>query len=158
MPRQFIPSVEKGLRTQLSEGVLAGYPCVDVRVTLVDGKAHSVDSSDMAFQSAAGLALREAANESTVSLLEPVDTVEITISDDYVGAVMADLRGRRAQVHGTEPAGTEGHTVVRAEVPQHELARYPIDLRSVSHGSGSFTREFVRYDYMPAALAREITG
>ena len=158
VPRQFIPSVEKGLRTQLSEGVLAGYPCVDVRVTLVDGKAHSVDSSDMAFQSAAGLALREAANESTVSLLEPVDTVEITISDDYVGAVMADLRGRRAQVHGTEPAGTEGHTVVRAEVPQHELARYPIDLRSVSHGSGSFTREFVRYDYLPAAIAREVIG
>jgi elongation factor G len=158
VPRHFIPSVEKGLRSQLTEGVLAGYPCVDVRVTLVDGKAHSVDSSDMAFQSAAGLALREAANESTVSLLEPVDTVEITISDDYVGAVMADLRGRRAQVHGTEPAGTEGHTVVRAEVPQHELARYPIDLRSVSHGSGSFTREFVRYDYLPAAIAREVIG
>ncbi|MFB9733046.1 elongation factor G [Ornithinimicrobium kibberense] len=158
VPRQFIPSVEKGLRSQLAEGVLAGYPCVDVRVTLVDGKAHSVDSSDMAFQNAAGQALREAANSSTVSLLEPVDLVEITVADEFVGPVMADLRGRRAQVQGTEPAPVEGHTVVRAEVPQHELSRYPIDLRSVSHGSGSFTREFVRYDYMPAALAREITG
>lgn len=158
VPRQFIPSVEKGLRTQLSEGVLAGYPCVDVRVTLVDGKAHSVDSSDMAFQNAAAQALREAANESTVSLLEPVDAVEIVVADDYVGAVMADLRGRRAQVHGTEPHGVDGHTVVRAEVPQHELARFPIDLRSVSHGSGSFSRSFVRYDYLPAAQAREITG
>ncbi|GAA1185813.1 elongation factor G-like protein EF-G2 [Ornithinimicrobium humiphilum] len=157
VPRQFIPSVEKGVRNQLAEGVLAGYPCVDVRVTLRDGKAHSVDSSDMAFQTAAGMALREAANESTVSLLEPVDAVEITVADEYVGAVMADLRGRRAQVYGTEPVG-DGHTVVRAEVPEHELARYPIDLRSISHGSGTFTRSFARYDYLPAALARELTG
>jgi elongation factor G len=155
VPRQFIPSVEKGLRSQLEQGVLAGYPVVDVRVTLVDGKAHSVDSSDMAFQTAAGLALREVANDSTVALLEPVDHIAVTVADEYVGPVMADLRGRRAQVHGTE-AGEEGHTVVHAEVPQHELARYPIDLRSVSHGSGTFTREFVRYDYMPPQLAREV--
>jgi elongation factor G len=158
VPRAYIPSVEKGLRNQLAEGVLAGYPCVDVRVTLTDGKSHSVDSSDMAFQTAAALGLREAANESTVSLLEPVDLVEVVVGDDYVGAVMADLRGRRAQVQGTEPAILEGHTVVRAEVPQHELARYPIDLRSVSHGSGTFTRSFSRYDYLPASLARELTG
>jgi elongation factor G len=71
---------------------------------------------------------------------------------------MADLRSRRAQVHGTEPAELDGHTIVRAEVPQHELARYPIDLRSVSHGSGSFTRSFARYDYLPANLARDLTG
>ncbi|WP_122262932.1 elongation factor G [Ornithinimicrobium cerasi] len=158
VPRAYIPSVEKGLRNQLAEGVLAGYPCVDVRVTLTDGKSHSVDSSDMAFQTAAALGLREAANESTVSLLEPVDLVEVVVGDDYVGAVMADLRGRRAQVQGTEPAELEGHTVVRAEVPQHELSRYPIDLRSVSHGSGTFTRSFARYDYLPASLARELTG
>jgi elongation factor G len=158
VPRNFIPSVEKGARNQLAEGVLAGYPCVDVRVTLVDGKAHTVDSSDMAFQNAAGLALREAANESTVSLLEPVDTIEVTVGDDYVGAVLADLRSRRAQVHATQPAPLEGHTVITADVPQHELSRYPIDLRSVAHGSGSFTRTFNRYDYLPAALARDITG
>lgn len=158
VPRQFIPSVEKGARNQLQQGVLAGYPCVDVRVTLLDGKAHSVDSSDMAFQTAAAMALREAANDSTVSLLEPVDHIAVTVSDEYVGAVMADLRGRRAQVHGTEAADLDGHTVIHAEVPQHELARYPIDLRSVSHGSGTFTREFVRYDYLPAALARAATG
>ncbi|MBK6887940.1 MAG: elongation factor G-like protein EF-G2 [Tetrasphaera sp.] len=156
VPRQFIPSVEKGARNQLEKGVLAGYPCVDVRVTLYDGKAHSVDSSDMAFQTAASLALREAANESTVSMLEPIDVITVTVMDDHVGAVMADLRGRRGQVHGTEPGETDGFTTVRAEVPQHELARYPIDLRSVSHGTGTFTREFVRYDYMPNALAREL--
>ncbi|HEX6758253.1 MAG TPA: elongation factor G-like protein EF-G2 [Propionibacteriaceae bacterium] len=157
VPRQFIPSVEKGTRSQLAKGVLAGYPLVDVRVTLVDGKAHSVDSSDMAFQTAAAMALREAANESTVALLEPIDEVEITVADDSVGAVMADLRGRRGQVHGTETApDLPGYAVIHAEVPAHELSRYPIDLRSVSHGTGTFKRSFVRYDYMPAALAREV--
>ena len=158
VPRQFIPSVEKGARAQLEKGVLAGYPCVDVRVTLVDGKAHSVDSSDMAFQTAAAQALREAANESTVALLEPIDAVDITVADDALGSVLADLRGRRGQVHGTEPADLAGYTVVHAEIPQHELSRYPIDLRSVSHGTGTFTRSFVRYDYMPAALAREMAS
>ena len=158
VPRAYIPSVEKGARAQLQEGVLAGYPCVDVRVTLLDGKAHSVDSSDMAFQTAAALALREAANESTVSLLEPVDTIEVSVADDHLGAVLADLRGRRAQVQATLVGELPGHTVVVADVPQHELSRYPIDLRSVAHGSGSFTRAFARYDYLPAALAREVTG
>ena len=155
VPRNFIPSVEKGARAQLEKGVLAGYPLVDVRVTLFDGKAHSVDSSDMAFQTAAQLALKEAANESTVALLEPIDSVDITVSDDYVGAVMSDLRGRRGQVLGTEPAPTEGWTIVHAEVPQTELSRYPIDLRSVSHGTGSFSRAMLRYDYMPADKAKE---
>jgi elongation factor G len=156
VPRQFIPSVEKGVRNQLAKGVLAGYPLVDLRVTLVDGKAHSVDSSDMAFQTAGAIALREAANESTVALLEPIDKVEITVADDSVGAVLADLRGRRGQVHGTETSDIQGYAIIHAEVPAHELSRYPIDLRSVSHGTGTFKRSFVRYDYMPAALAREV--
>ena len=156
VPRQFIPSVEKGARTQLEKGVLAGYPMVDVKVTLVDGKAHSVDSSDMAFQTAAAMALREAANESTVAILEPIDALTITVADESVGSVLADLRGRRGQVHGTETADLPGHTVIHAEVPAHELSRYPIDLRSVSHGTGTFSRTFVRYDYMPTALAREV--
>src|SRR5215203_7264860 len=158
VPRQFIPSVEKGIRSQLPKGVLAGYPLVDVRVTLVDGKAHSVDSSDMAFQTAGAMALREAANESTVALLEPIDTIDITVADDSVGAVLADLRGRRGQVHGTETSDIQGYAIIHAEVPAHELSRYPIDLRSVSHGTGTFKRSFVRYDYMPAALAREVTS
>jgi elongation factor G len=156
VPRQYIPSVEKGVRTQLEKGVLAGYPVVDVRVTLVDGKAHSVDSSDMAFQTAAAMALREAANASSVGLLEPIDAVDITVAEDWVGSVLADLRGRRGQVHGTETGDVPGHTVIHAEVPAQELSRYAIDLRSVSHGTGAFTRTFVRYDYMPPALAREL--
>ena len=158
VPRQFIPSVEKGVRNQLQKGLLAGYPVVDVRVTLVDGKAHSVDSSDMAFQSAAAIGLREAANASTVAILEPIDALEITVAEDSVGSVLADLRGRRGQVHGTETAELDGYVLIHAEVPAHELSRYSIDLRSVSHGTGRFSRSFVRYDYMPSALAREVTS
>ena len=108
VPRQFIPSVEKGARLQLEKGLLTGHPVVDVRVTLTDGKAHSVDSSDVAFQTAAALALKEAANASTMALLEPIDRVDITIADEYLGAVMSDLRGRRGQVLGTEPADGMG--------------------------------------------------
>ncbi|WP_076258791.1 elongation factor G-like protein EF-G2 [Intrasporangium flavum] len=160
VPRQFIPSVEKGARHQLEKGLLTGHPVVDVRVTLVDGKAHSVDSSDVAFQTAAALALKEAANESTMALLEPIDRVDITIADEYLGAVMSDLRGRRGQVLGTEPADAVGDdggwTVVHAEVPAAELSRYPIDLRSVSHGTGSFTREPARHDLLPADKAKDL--
>ena len=158
VPRQFIASVEKGARAQLEKGVLAGYPAVDVRVTLVDGKAHSVDSSDMAFQTAAGLALRQAANESTVAMLEPIDAVDIDVADVSVGPTLADLRGRRGQVHGTEPSEHEGRTVIHAEVPALELSRYPIDLRSVSHGTGTFTRRFARYDYLPPQLVKDVVA
>ena len=158
VPRQFIPSVEKGVRTQLQRGVLTGHPVVDIRVTLVDGKAHSVDSSDMAFQTAGALAVREAATTSTVALLEPIDVVHITVADGWVGSTLADLRSRRGQVHRTETSDLPGHTVIHAEVPAQELSRYAIDLRSVTHGTGSFTRSFARYDYLPAALARQLTS
>ena len=84
--------------------------------------------------------------------------VHIEVGDEAVGSVLADLRGRRGQVHGTEPAGVEGRTVIHAEIPAHELSRYPVDLRSVSHGTGTFTRSFVRYDYMPPALSRQLTS
>ncbi|MEO7448445.1 MAG: elongation factor G [Humibacillus sp.] len=156
VPRQFIPSVEKGVRAALEQGLLTGHPVVDVRVTLTDGKAHAVDSSDHAFAAAAGLALREAANVSTMALLEPVDSVEVTVADDYLGAVMADLRGRRGHVLGTEPGDDTGWTTVRSEVPASELARYPIDLRSVSHGTASFTRTALRHDLLPADRAQEL--
>jgi len=151
VPRQFIPSVEKGVRAQAEKGVAAGYPMVDFRVTLVDGKSHSVDSSDMAFQTAGALALREAADTAGVSLLEPVDEVSVLISDEYLGAVMGDLSSRRGRVQGTEPVGS-GRTVVRAQVPQVEIVRYAIDLRSMSHGTGTFSRTFSHYEPMPAHL------
>ncbi|WP_214108964.1 elongation factor G-like protein EF-G2 [Acrocarpospora catenulata] len=157
VPRQFIPSVEKGVRAQMDRGVVAGYPMVDIRVTLYDGKAHSVDSSDMAFQIAGQLALREAAAKVPALLLEPVDEVSVLVADEYVGAVMSDLSSRRGRVLGTEPVGT-GRTLVRAEVPELEITRYAIDLRSMSHGTGSFHRGFLRYEPLPSHLAGKVTN
>ncbi|GAA1148435.1 elongation factor G [Kitasatospora gansuensis] len=154
VPRNFVPSVEKGVRSQLAKGVLAGYPVVDVRVTLTDGKAHSVDSSDAAFQTAAALALREAAADGTVRLLEPVDEVQVLLPDEYQGAVLNDLSARRGHVLGTEPGGP-GLSLLRAEVPELELAHYPVDLRSLSHGTGTFSRSYVRHAPMPPALAAQ---
>jgi len=156
VPRQFIPSVEKGVRAQMEKGVLAGYPVVDIRVTLCDGKAHSVDSSDMAFQTAGALALREAAKNGKVTLLEPVDLVTVMVADEYVGTIMGDLSSRRGRVLGTEPVGSGGRTLVKAEVPQVEITRYAIDLRSMSHGTGTFTRTFVRYEPMPPNVAERV--
>jgi elongation factor G len=155
VPRNFIPSVEKGVRAQMEKGVGAGYPVVDIRVTLLDGKAHSVDSSDFAFQMAGGLALREAASATKVNLLEPVDMVSVLVPDDLVGAVMGDLAGRRGRVLGTEQVG-EDRTLVKAEIPEVELTRYAIDLRSLSHGAGSFTRSFARYEPMPESAASKV--
>jgi elongation factor G len=148
IPNQFIPSVEKGVRAQMERGVTAGFPLVDVRVTLVDGKAHSVDSSDAAFQTAGALAMREAAKSCKISLLEPVHAVSVTVPDDYVGAVMSDLSGRRGRVTGTESVGGE-RSRVNAEVPEIELVRYAVDLRALSAGTGRFTRSYLRHDPMP---------
>jgi elongation factor G len=159
VPRQFIPSVEKGVRSQMERGVASGHPLVDIRVTLTEGKAHSVDSSDMAFQTAGALALREAAAAARTCLLEPVDQVDVLVPDELVGAVMSDLSGRRGKVLGSEPAADQGLTVVRAEVPQLEMRRYPIELRAFSHGGATYTRSFARYERMPEnAAARLATG
>ncbi|ORW10493.1 elongation factor G-like protein EF-G2 [Mycolicibacter longobardus] len=156
VPRQFIPSVEKGVRAQMERGLTGdgtgGYPVVDIRVTLVDGKAHSVDSSDFAFQMAGAAALRDAAAGGRVRLLEPIDDVAVLIPDELVGAVMGDLSARRARVVGTDKVGAD-RTCVKAEVPQTELIRYAVDLRSLTHGAGSFTRGFARYEPLPESAA-----
>ncbi|MER5771203.1 elongation factor G-like protein EF-G2 [Streptomyces sp. NPDC001985] len=160
VPRQFIPSVEKGVRAQAARGLAAGCPLVDVRITLRDGKAHSVDSSDAAFQTAGGLALREAAAGCPIHLLEPVAEVRVLVPDEYVGPVMSDLSGRRGRVVGTEQAAGS-RTVVRAEVPEIEIGRYAVDLRSISHGTGRFSRAYARHEAMPPQVAekvRERTG
>ncbi|MGW6913629.1 elongation factor G-like protein EF-G2 [Kitasatospora sp. NPDC054939] len=157
VPKHFIPSVEKGLRAQLAKGVATGHPLVDIRVTLTDGKAHSVDSSDASFQAAAALALRDAADHAVIRLLEPVAAVGILLPDDYLGAVLGDLSARRGRVLGTETGGP-GLTLLRAEVPELELARYPVDLRSLTHGTAEFTRSHLRHEPMPPALAAKHTG
>jgi elongation factor G len=153
VPRQFIPSVEKGVKAQLEKGVFAGYPMTDVRVTLFDGKSHSVDSSDMAFQLAGQLAIKEAATAKTVALLEPIDVVTVVVSEEYLGAAMNDLTGRRGQLLGSDAAGRKA--IIRALVPQVELSRYAIDLRGISHGSGTFTREFHGYELLPSNLTEK---
>jgi len=161
VPSQFIGSVEKGARAQLARGVQASVPVVDVQVTLLDGKSHSVDSSDAAFQTAAALAVKDAAATAGIQLLEPVDSVRITVAEHHIGAVLSDLSGRRARVTGTEPLASErpgNRSVIAAEVPAVELLRYPAVLRSLTGGAGSFTRSYLRHDPAPAAVAAALLG
>lgn len=157
VPTNYIPSVDKGVRAQMERGLVAGYPVVDIRVVVYDGKAHSVDSSDAAFQTAGSLALKAAAENGQMALLEPVDDVTIRVPEAYVGTIMGDLSSRRGRVQGTEadPEHPE-KTLVRAEVPATELLRYAIELRAMTSGAGTFTRTFARYEPMPAHLADEV--
>src|SRR5919198_6001435 len=161
VPSQFIGSVEKGARAQLEQGLDQTHiPVVDVKVTLVDGKAHSVDSSDAAFQTAGSLAVKDAAANGKLTLLEPLAAVDITVPDAHVGSVMSDLSSRRARVTGSEPdpsalVGME-RTVVHAEIPDAELIRYATALRSITAGTGRFTRHFARYDLVPSNVAASL--
>ena len=151
VPTAYIGSVEKGVRGQAERGVHAGRPLVDVEVVLVDGKAHSVDSSDAAFTAAGAMALREAAQAAGVLVLEPVSELEVRVPDWAVGAVMSDLAGRRARVTGSEVG--ERETVVRAEVPDLELLRYAVQLRSLSSGTGTSRRRYLRHEPAPPQIA-----
>jgi elongation factor G len=161
VPNQFIGSVEKGARAQLAHGVTGSVPVVDVRVTLLDGKAHSVDSSDAAFQTAGALAVKDAAVKGKVQLLEPIETVDIVVTDDHIGAVLSDLSGRRGRVTGTEPQTSDrpgNRSVIHAEVPAVELLRYAATLRSITGGAGTFTRSYLRHDPAPQAVATALLG
>ncbi len=151
IPGTYVVSVEKGVRAQMSKGVRAGFPVVDIRVTLVGGKTHSVDSSDAAFQAAGALALREAAAASTIQLLEPISAVTVLVADEHVGAVMSDLSSRRGRVTGTTSVGGES-TEISAEVPEQELLRYAIVLRGLTAGSGRFRREYLRHEPLPPGI------
>ncbi|WP_026540580.1 elongation factor G-like protein EF-G2 [Paenarthrobacter nicotinovorans] len=148
IPATFVASVEKGVRSQMLKGVSAGFPVVDIKVTLVGGKTHSVDSSDAAFQAAGALALREAAAAAKMQLLEPVSSVVVSVPDEYVGAVMSDLSGRRGRVTGTDAADGEG-AEISAEVPDQELLRYAIELRALTAGTGRFRRSYLRHEPVP---------
>jgi elongation factor G len=128
---------------------------VDIRVTLVDGKFHSVDSSDMAFQHAGALALKDAAAKTTISLLEPIVTLTVIVPDEHVGAVIADVSTRRGMIKGTNSIAG-GRSQVVAEVPEAEISRYAIDIRSITHGTGEFMREPAGYAAVPANIAKKI--
>ena len=150
VPKNFFPAVEKGLREACTHGVLAGYPMVFLKATLVDGSYHPVDSSEIAFKTAAQLAYKAALPEASPVLLEPIGELKVTIPDSYMGDIIGDLNKRRGRVMGMNPTGN-GDQVVEAEVPEAEMMTYAIDLRSMSQSRGSFTFHFVRYEECPPA-------
>jgi elongation factor G len=154
IPHNFRPSVQKGVQDAMAKGVVAGYPMVDVKVRLVDGKYHTVDSSDMAFQIAGSLAIRKAAAEANPVILEPVLEVEVRVPERYLGDIMSDLNGKRGRISGTEP--DDGWQIVRATVPEAEMQRFALDLRSITQGRGSFTTRFSHYEELPQHLARPL--
>lgn len=172
VPSNFIGSVEKGVRHQLEQGLVSTLPVTDIRVTLLDGKSHSVDSSDAAFQLAGALAVKDAATKSSIQVMEPIDAVAITVTDEHIGTVLSDLSGRRARVTGTEPVDSNilstasaastvrarAQSVIHAEIPALELLSYAAILRSITGGAGNFSRSHLRHDPAPAAVAAALLG
>ena len=154
VPRQYIPAVEKGVRETMEEGVLAGYPVVDVTVALTDGSYHTVDSSEMAFKIAASMAFKKGFMEARPVLLEPIMNVEVTVPEQYMGDIMGDLNKKRGRVLGMEAQGS--FQVVKAMVPLAEMFRYATDLRSMTQGRASFTMSHAHYEEVPAHLAEAI--
>ena len=147
VPRQFIPAVDKGLREAIKEGVLAGYPMVNLKCTLFDGKYHPVDSKEIAFITAAKLAYQEGVQKASPCILEPIMHLEVTVPDSYMGDIMGDMNKRRGRILGTDQV--DGKAIVSAEAPQSELAKYATDLRSMTQGRGRFKTEFARYEEVP---------
>lgn len=154
VPKNFFPAVEKGLREAIHEGVLAGYPVVNLKATLVDGSYHDVDSSEMAFKIAASLAYKAGLEQASPVLMEPYSAAEIHIPEDYMGDIMGDVNKRRGRILGIEHKG--GMSVISAEVPTAEMARYATDLRSMTQGRGWYTIAFSRYEQMPKEHADKV--
>ena len=155
VPRNFYPAVEKGIREALEAGPIAGYPVVNVAATLFDGSYHDVDSNEMAFKIAAKEAFKQGMLKAQPTLLEPILALRIAVAESAMGDVMSDLNSRRGQVTGMD-SGSNGTTVIEAEVPAGEVQRYAIDLRSLTQGRGTFTSEFVRYQPVPQHLAEKV--
>ncbi len=154
VPRQYIPAVEKGIRETMEEGVLAGYPVENIRVTLLDGSYHSVDSSEMAFKIAASMAFKKGFMEANPILLEPILDVKVVVPEQYMGDVMGDLNKKRGRIMGMEQQGR--NQVIKAQVPMAEMFRYAIDLRSITQGRGYYETEFSHYEEVPAQQAEQI--
>lgn len=154
IPREYIPAIDSGVKEAMSSGVLAGYPVIDVKVAVVDGSYHDVDSSEMAFKVAGSMAFKEGVLKAGPALLEPVMKVEVTIPEEYMGDVMGDVNSRRGRIEGMEPR--MGTQVVRAKVPLSEMFGYATDLRSRTQGRGTYSMEFSHYEEVPKSLATEI--
>jgi elongation factor G len=156
IPKEYIPSVDAGIEEALDQGILAGYPLVDVRAVLRDGSYHDVDSSEMAFKIAGSIAFQEAAKKAGVKLLEPVMDVEVTTPEDYMGDVIGDLNGRRGKVEGMTQRGNS--QVIKAQVPMSEMFGYATDLRSKTQGRATYSMQFNSYQDVPESIATEIVA
>jgi elongation factor G len=155
IPKEYIKPIDEGIREAMGAGVLAGYPVVDVKVELIDGSYHDVDSSERAFKIAGSIAFKEAMRRAKPKLLEPVMAVEVTTPEDYLGDVMGNLNSRRGRIEDMSPVGNA--QVIKAMVPLSEMFGYATDLRSMSQGRADFTMQFDRYEEVPASIATEIT-
>jgi len=154
VPREYIPGVEKGVRSVLDSGVLAGFPMLNLKVKLIDGAYHDVDSSVMAFEIASRAAFREAVRKAAPKLLEPIMKVEVVTPEEYVGGIIGDLTSRRGQVRGQETRGNA--VVINAQVPLANMFGYVNTLRSMSQGRAQYTMQFERYAQVPQAVADEV--
>ena len=155
VPRQYIPAVEKGMREAMDKGILAGYPVVDMRITLLDGSYHPVDSSEMAFKTASNIAFKKAMEQCKPVLLEPIYTLNVTCSDGMMGDVIGDLNQKRGRILGMQSV-EEGMSVVTAQVPYAEITEYAVDLRAITQGQGTFEMKFDHYEDVPAKMAEKI--
>src|SRR5699024_6120131 len=154
VPREYIPSVEQGITEALDTGVLAGYPLIDIKATLYDGSYHDVDSNEMAFKIAASMALKEAKNKCSPVLLEPIQKVDITVPEEYMGDIMGDVTSRRGRVEGMEARGNA--QLIKAFVPLSEMFGYATALRSNTQGRGTYTMYFDHYEEVPKSISDEI--
>jgi elongation factor G len=154
IPKEYIPAVDAGIREAMDAGVLAGYPVVDVKIELIDGSYHDVDSSERAFKIAGSMAFKDAMKRAKPKLLEPVMAVEVTTPEDYLGDVMGNLNGRRGRIESMSPLGNA--QVIKAAVPLSEMFGYATDLRSMTQGRADFTMQFDRYEEVPQSIASEI--
>jgi elongation factor G len=155
IPREYIPAIDAGIKEAMGSGILAGYPVVDVKVELIDGSYHDVDSSERAFKIAGSMAFKEAMKRARPKLLEPMMAVEVTTPEDYLGDVMGNLNSRRGRIEDMQPIGNA--QLIKASVPLSEMFGYATDLRSMTQGRADFTMQFDRYEEVPASLATEIT-
>jgi elongation factor G len=156
IPKEYIPAVDAGIKEAMSSGILAGFPVVDIRVELVDGSYHEVDSSERAFKIAGSIAFKEGMKRAKPKLLEPVMAVEVVTPEEYLGDVIGNLNGRRGRVEQLEPVG--GSQSVKASVPLAEMFGYATDLRSMSQGRATFSMQFDRYEEVPTTIAEAIVG